>query len=350
MRGGSPGEARDAAQIPDLASHGVEGGVLQAVIVRERELDLVLPTPLNNQRNGLVRDLRQRPDGLLDEVAQTIREARHQNQEERDRQPLAPALDEVQLAEGQVGEERHQQGRRQVKAPHQDQRPQHKPIRDAGRLTLGRLHGNDIGHSLAVIPSQGSRGEPFRGRPSGWDRERPRTTRPACPLREARLRKACRKRHTSAVLRGYWRVATVLFRCTSGISLVYLACFALALPPGLQQPCGVTITWVTWVASESCGSWLAYLCFPPWGLSCLVAADYEQDGITICRARLPGGGDGQRLGDPFSYRQSLVRPRQCGARIRPRLHLLQRTGAGTDEDRARAAGNLSGELGRLRAA
>jgi hypothetical protein len=88
----------------------------------------VLLAPLDNRRNGLVGDFRQRPDGLLDEVAQPIRERGHQNQKQHDREPLAPALHEMELGQREVPKERHEQRRRQMKASQQDERPQHEPI------------------------------------------------------------------------------------------------------------------------------------------------------------------------------------------------------------------------------
>ena len=82
-------------------------------------------------------------------------------------------------------------------------------------------------------------------------------------------------------------------------------------------------------------------------VSCLVPGDYEQDGIIIRRARRAGGGHGERRWGS-SPGEGLVRARQRGARLRPHSYLFWRPRHGVDEDRARAARNLSGKLGRPR--
>ena len=91
---------------------------------------------------------------------------------------------------------------------------------------------------------------------------------------------------------------------------------------------------------NSCHSWFdlsrSFRFYPPL---------YAKDGSTFCRARRSNGRDGERPRRDICDRQGLLRASERRARLRSRLHLLQRPGSRTNQNRKCSTGNFPRELG-----
>src|SRR5215471_1544115 len=83
------GKFGKAAQVMHLAFDSVERGLAEAIVIRERQLNLVLLRPFDGERNCLLSNFGKGAHHLIDEQAKGVGHYEHQEKEEGDRRPFA---------------------------------------------------------------------------------------------------------------------------------------------------------------------------------------------------------------------------------------------------------------------